>query len=109
MTGIEEIIELFRELEKVLDECSNNYSEAELQLINQESAFNKIKLIAYKYWFSDKKELTKYKRAFEILKNHNLSVGKNANTETGYYVYCESELLTDEYELIEELINNAKD
>ena len=52
------------------------------------------------------KELDKYKRAFEILKRHNLSIGKNANTETGYYIHCESELLTDEYELLEELMNN---
>lgn len=48
----------------------------------------------------------KYKRAFEILKNHNLSVGKNANTETGYYVYCESELMVDEAELLEELMRD---
>ena len=103
MTGIEEIIELFRELEKVLDECSNNYSEAELQLINQESAFNKLKLIAYKYWFSDKKELTKYKRAFEILKplmkEENLRIIGDTWT-INQILYLSQE----EYELLEELM-----
>lgn len=51
----------------------------------------------------------KYKRAFEILKRHNLSIGKNANTETGYYIHCESELLTDECELLEELMKGEED
>ena len=48
----------------------------------------------------------KYKKAFDILKRHNLSIGKNANTETGYYIHCESELLTDECELLEELMKD---
>jgi hypothetical protein len=53
-------------------------------------------------------KLSKYERAFEILKRHNLSIGKNANTETGYYIHCESELLTDEYELLEELMKDVQ-
>lgn len=50
----------------------------------------------------------KYEKAFEILKRHNFSIGKNANTETGYYIHCESELLTDECELLEELMNDVQ-